>query len=226
MTDTPADIKGESIQPVSVTKVNFKQLAELAKRARTLQRTTTGRAAPVPGSIIDTPPGTPVAPSSPSGGELDASGGPAPPAAQDETGGPLVASPSPSQSFLAQEDGPKIGGPFAGTATIPPDTNGAVGLDRVFTNTNSNYRIHDKTTGAPLSTISSDTFWAASGASGFFDPQIQFDPYTQRWILAITSNASSASSSVNIAVSQTSDPAGLLLRLPLHRRLRGRHGEL
>jgi hypothetical protein len=189
------------IEPVSATKVNFKQLAEMARRARTAARTQAGQAAPAPGTIIDTPPGEAVAPAAPAEG-------PAPPAAQDDTGGPLAASPSPSQSFLAQEDAPKLDGPQAGFSVIPPDTNGAVGIDRVFTNTNSNYRIHDKTTGAPLSTVSADTFWASSGASNVFDPQIQFDPYNQRWILAVTSNPSSSASSINIAVSQTSDPAG------------------
>jgi hypothetical protein len=186
----PAAVTSARIQPVSVTKVNFKQLAELAKRAARPPTAQAGRAAPVPGTVIDTPPGTPGA---------NAAESTAPAAAVDETGGPLVASPSPSQSFLAQEDN---------TFVIPPDTNGAVGLDRVFTNTNANYRIHEKTTGAPLSTMSINTFWAATGGFIFFDPQIQFDPYNQRWILAVTSNPQSANSSINIAVSQTSDPAG------------------
>ncbi|MFL6335137.1 MAG: hypothetical protein ACJ754_17640 [Pyrinomonadaceae bacterium] len=201
LTDAPAAITSMRVQPVSVTKVNFKQLAELAKRARALQRLVTAeRAAPVPGTVNDTPAGVPVAPSARSVSS------PAPPAGQEDTGGPLAASPSPAQNFLAQEDAPKVG--TTNGFLIPPDTNGAVGLDRVFTNTNTNYRIHDKTTGAPLSTVSIDTFWGPSGGVGFFDPQIQFDPYNQRWILAVTSSAQSASSSISIAVSQTSDPAG------------------
>src|SRR5205085_4677952 len=112
----------------------------------------------------------------------------APPAQNDTTGGPLVPSPSPSQSFLAQEDGPKLGGPSNGFFTIPPDTQGAVGLDKVFVNTNQNYRVQDKLTGAPLSTVSIDSFWATSGGGGFFDPRITFDPYNQRWILVADSN--------------------------------------
>ncbi|HEX8293066.1 MAG TPA: hypothetical protein VF570_15005, partial [Pyrinomonadaceae bacterium] len=204
----PEAIRSARVRPASVTKVNFKQLAELAKRARVPPTSApTLRAAPVPGRIKEMPAGKSVAPAAPpsssAGGYV--MGGPAQALGQDDTGGPLAASPSPSQSFLAQEDGPKVG---SGTYIIPPDTNGAVGIDRVFTNTNSNYRIHDKATGAPLSTVSTDTFWASSGGSNFFDPQIQFDPYNRRWILAITSNPSSAGSSVNVAVSQTSDPAG------------------
>jgi len=207
--DTAGDISGTRIRPSSVTTVNFRQLAEMARRAAASRGPATNvqtlQAAPLPGTVNDSPEGTlPSASSAAGADDADAVGGPGP-VLQDEAGGPSAASPSPSQNFLAQEDGPKVG---TTSFTIPPDTNGAVGIDRVFTNTNSNYRIHDKATGAPLSTVSTDTFWASSGASGFFDPQIVFDPYQQRWLLAITSNASSANSSINVAVSQTSDPAG------------------
>ena len=202
-------INSASIQPATKTTVNFKQLADLAKRARIAPTTTpTLRAAPVPGTVNDTPPGTVIAPetsSTSAGSDSDPVGGPGPALGQDDTGGPNVASPSPSQNFLAQEDGPKVGTTIF---NIPPDTNGAVGIDRVFTNTNPNYRIHDKATGAALSTVSSDTFWASSGGSGFFDPQIVYDPYNNRWLLAIASNSGTANSSIEIAVSTTSDPAG------------------
>jgi hypothetical protein len=194
----PRAVTSARIRPVSATKVSFKQVAEMSKRARLAMPATrpTLREAPVPGSIRDTPAGAPLAAAA---GDSNAAAGP------DDTGGPLAPSPSPSQSFLGQEDGPKVG---TTSFLTPPDTNGAVGLNRVFTNTNTNYRIHDKATGAPLSTVSTDTFWAASGGSGFFDPQIQYDPYNQRWILAIVSNAAAANSSISVAVSQTSDPAG------------------
>ena len=209
-TAAPEAVKATSIKAVTVTTVNFKQVADLAKRAAASRGVVTApptlRPAPVPGTIDDTPPGTNIAPatSAPSS-DSDEVGAPAPPVGLDETGGPNVASPSPSQNYLAQEDGPKIG---TSIFNIPPDTNGAVGLDRVFSNTNSNYRVQDKATGAALSTVSSDTFWASSGGSGFFDPQIVYDPYNQRWILAMASNSSTATSSIEIAVSQTSDPSG------------------
>jgi len=186
------------IAPASVTQINFKQLAERETAAARMpgvkRKPTTMRVIHPPMTIKESPARTVSG-----GGEVIA------PAAQDDPGGPNVPSPSPSQSFLAQEDGPKVG---TGTFTIPPDTNGAVGLDKVFTNTNQNYRIHNKTTGAALSTVSSDTFWTSSGGSGFFDPQIQYDPYNDRWILAIVSNAQTANSSIEVAVSQTSDPQG------------------
>ena len=200
-TTAPAPPTSARITPVSVTQVNFEQLAArdlVAARSKTLKRSPTIlRPAPPPMTVNDTPAGTATA--SPDAGT------PAGPAAQNDTGGPDVASPSPSQTFLGQEDGPKIG---TTTFTIPPDTNGAVGLDKVFTNTNQNYRVHDKATGAPLSTVNSDTFWTSTGGSGFFDPQIQFDPINQRWIVAIVSNAQTANSSIEVGVSDTPDPQG------------------
>ena len=56
-------------------------------------------------------------------------------------------------------------GPQAGYFVIPPDTMGAVGLTKVMVTLNNNYRVQDKTTGAALSTVSMDTFWAAAGAT-------------------------------------------------------------
>jgi hypothetical protein len=187
---TSREVRGQSITPVSVSIVSFQQLAEM-KPGRQASKGTVLQAMPAPGIITDTE-------------------APPPPEAKTPqtpvvSGGPSIPSPPPANSFLGQEDGPKIG---SGFFVIPPDTQGAVGIDKVFTNTNSNYRIHNKTTGAALSTVSSDTFWASSTGSGFFDPRIVFDPINQRWILAMVSNAQTVNSSVEIAVSQTSDPAG------------------
>jgi len=203
-------VSAERIRPVSVTRVNFKQLSDAAKRAARVPATSapatsvqTMRAAPPPLTIEEMPaPGGTAAPAP--ADDSDEAVGPGP-VTQDEVGGPLVPSPTPTQNFLAQEDGPKIG---TTSFTIPPDTMGAVGLDKVFTQTNSNFRIHDKATGAPLSTVNSDTFWAPAGGSGVFDPRVVYDPYNNRWITTIVSNASSPQSSVLIGVSATSDPQG------------------
>ncbi len=198
------NVTTESIKPVSVTTVSFRQLAarQAASRADNVGKGQTLQVIRPPLTAPDSPRITTVAP---------AAGDAAPPmigtrpAEEDAPGGPLAPSPAPAQSFLAQEDGPKTG---TANFVIPPSPTGAVGIDRVFTNTNSNYRVHDKATGAPLSTVSIDTFWAASGGSGFFDPQAQYDPYNQRWILAVASNGQTNNSSIEIAVSQTSDPQG------------------
>ena len=187
------------VSPVSVTQVNFRQLSKRLALAPASEGPTHLLAIHAPLTIPDSPArgDTTKRPKS-----LSSS---APPAQGDTTGSPAAPSPAPSQSFLAQEDGPKIG---TTSFTIPPDTQGAVGLDKVFVNTNQNYRVEDKTTGVPLSTVSMDSFWSTSGGSGFFDPRINFDPYNQRWILVADSNSSTANSSIEIAVSQTADPQG------------------
>ncbi|HEY0173274.1 MAG TPA: lamin tail domain-containing protein [Pyrinomonadaceae bacterium] len=201
----PEPVTTTRVRPVTVANVNFRQLAAQQARAA---RTALGRpperyqAIHPPLTIDDSTQGGARRPRAGEAARQPA------PFALDDPGGPLAPSPSPSSTYNAQEDGPKVDGPSAGLFNIPPDTQGAVGLDKVFTNTNPNYRVHDKTTGAPLSTVSTDTFWAASGGSGFFDPRIVFDPYNLRWILAIASNAQTANSSVIIAVSQTPDPQG------------------
>ncbi|HWS54060.1 MAG TPA: lamin tail domain-containing protein, partial [Pyrinomonadaceae bacterium] len=133
--------------------------------------------------------------------------------ANDPIAGPSAPSPSPSQSFLAQEDSAQAG---TGVFTIPPDTTGAVGLDKIFVNLNNNYRVQNKTTGAALSTVAPDAFWAAVGADGVFDPRVVYDPYNHRWVLAAVSHSPDPNrqaqtfgqSSVLIGVSETADPEG------------------
>ncbi|MGB8509661.1 MAG: hypothetical protein WCD76_14840, partial [Pyrinomonadaceae bacterium] len=196
-------ISAEPLTPASVTVVNFKELADKeAKAARakatTRNKTSFGLALPVPGTVNDSPEGTTPA----TEGRETVS-----PAPNDTTGDPLVPSPTPSTSYQGEFDEAVGGGP-TGSFTIPPDTNGAVGLDKVFVNVNNNYVIQDKATGARQSVVSPAAFWASTGGSGFFDPQIQYDPYNNRWILAIASNSNSATTSVEVALSQTSDPAG------------------
>jgi hypothetical protein len=114
-------------------------------------------------------------------------------------------SPSPSLSFAGMDDIAKVG---SGYIVIPPDTDGAVGLTKVMVAVNNNYRIQDKATGATLSTVSIDTFWSATGGSGFFDPKTLYDPINDRWIVCVMSDGGSAASSVEVGVSLTSDPAG------------------
>jgi hypothetical protein len=192
------------IAPNAVVTVNFKQLAAQeanaakAARAGAVRLPTTLRAVHPPMTIRE---------SGVRGAEAPMGGGGGVPSfhAPSDAGGPLVPSPTPTQTFLAQEDGPKVG---TTTFTIPPDTVGAVGLDKVFTQTNSNYRIHDKATGAPLSTVSMESFWAPAGGSGVFDPKVVYDPYNNRWLLAAASNAQTTSSSLLVGISDTSDPQG------------------
>jgi hypothetical protein len=119
---------------------------------------------------------------------------------------PDVASPSPATSYIGHSDVPKVG---TGSIVIPPDTTGAVGLTKSVTSLNNNFVIHTKSTGAQLSAVSQDTFWTpAAGTVGPFDPRIVYDPYNGRWIVAAVSNAQTATSSILIGISSTSDPSG------------------
>jgi hypothetical protein len=72
---------------------------------------------------------------------------------------------------------------------------------------NRGVRIQDKL-GTALSTVSLASFWTSTGATGVFDPRLVYDPFNNRWIFTSTSNAQSATSSVLVGVTQSSDPTG------------------
>lgn len=119
--------------------------------------------------------------------------------APSSSGAQLLASPSASTNFAALGDNDTV---------IPPDTQGAAGPNDLMVTLNSQVSIQSKS-GTPSSTVSLDTFWnSLSGVSGVFDPRLAYDPYNNRWIFAAGSNAETASSSLLVGVSQTSDPAG------------------
>ncbi len=111
---------------------------------------------------------------------------------------PNAVSPAPSINFTGLIDN---------NATIPPDVQGAVGPNHIFTVLNSQYRYHDRT-GTTISTISPSTFWSPTGITGPFDPNIVYDPYNNRWIFCVTASSRSANSALLVAVSQTNDPTG------------------
>ncbi len=116
-----------------------------------------------------------------------------------------IASPAPTQTYEALPDSYAVG---TTTSVIPPDTHGAVGIDKVMVTLNNNVRIQTKSTGTPISTVSLNSFWASTGATGVFDPKIVYDPYNNRWIFVAMSNAGSSSSSLLLGVSASSDPTG------------------
>ena len=122
---------------------------------------------------------------------------------------PLVVSPSPVLTYEGAPD-EAVGGGTSGTYNIPPDTHGAVGIDKVFVQLNNNYRLLNKSTGAELSLVSMISFWSSLGAdgTGAFDPRIIYDPYNNRWLLAAASNGGSGASRILLGISLTSDPAG------------------
>jgi hypothetical protein len=190
-------VQSNSIQVASTTVVNVRTLATSKKsnKASITKVQQTGlETMPVPGSIaeVQTPGESGVSNQS---------------ITETDIGGPLVPSPGPSQNFQGAIDEAVGGGP-SGTFTIPPDTMGAVGLDKVVTMVNNNMVIQDKATGAVLSLVGLTSFWTSTGATGVFDPRIQYDPYNNRWIVAAVSNGQTANSSVVVGVSNTPDPQG------------------
>ncbi|HSA91960.1 MAG TPA: hypothetical protein VLE48_03040 [Terriglobales bacterium] len=111
---------------------------------------------------------------------------------------PLASSPAPASSFLALNDN---------DTSIPPDTQGSVGPNHVMTTLNSEIRITNRS-GVEASRMALETFWSGTGASGVFDPRVEYDPFNNRWIVSAASNSDSAGSSVLIGASLTSDPTG------------------
>jgi hypothetical protein len=138
----------------------------------------------------------PPRPAVPAGVPIRRAVAPLPPAPTQPP--PFAPSPAPALSFLALDDDDTF---------IPPDTQGAVGPNHLMVTLNRGVRIQDRL-GAALSTVSLDSFWISTGATGVFDPRVVYDPFNNRWIFASASNAQSATSSVVVGVTQTSDPTG------------------
>jgi hypothetical protein len=132
----------------------------------------------------------------PAGGPIRKAVAPLPPAPNQPSS--LAPSPAPALSFLALDDD---------DTSIPPDTQGAVGPNHLMVTLNRGVRIQDRL-GSALSTVSLASFWTSTGATGVFDPRVVYDPFNNRWIFASASDAQSATSSVVVGVTQTSDPTG------------------
>ena len=197
--DVPRELQGSPVTPTASAIVNMTDLVR--RQAETPPDLTPGVMVPPnpifnEEDVVQPNDGVPRAMKAPA-----SSDGPT----SDRPSTPQVASPSPVTSYLGHNDVVKVG---TGTIVIPPDTTGAVGLTKVVTSLNNNYVIQTKTTGAQLSAVSMDTFWAATGATGTFDPRVVYDPYNDRWIVSGVSDAEAANSSILIGVSTTSDPSG------------------
>lgn len=191
-----SEVSYHGIQPVSVSVINFKELAkadEQAARSRPANEPPVFIAIPEPAETREPPNVIPMAPAPVTPW--------APPTA------PSIPSPQAALSFLGQEDGAIVGTAFY---VIPPDTMGAVGPDKLMVTLNRDYRIQDKSTGAILSEVAGDTFWASTGASYGGDPRVLFDPYNNRWIVSSLGGGpgGQADSSILVGVSSTSDPEG------------------
>ncbi len=106
-----------------------------------------------------------------------------------------------------EPDSPNIGD--RGTV-IPPDTQGAVGINHIVTTLNDFITISNKSTGATIGTpVSMNAFWAPLGGNpDCFDPRIAYDQFSSRWIFTASANDTSPNSEILIAVSATNDPTG------------------
>lgn len=184
-------VKSRRITVASSSIVNFKQLSK-SKQLRALGKTD-HLAVPAPQTIDETP-----GPQGQNTPRIE-------PSVSDTIPGPSVPSPGAVANFQGQIDEAKVG---TGTFVIPPDTMGAVGPDKVVVHVNNNYLVQNKQTGATLSKVSINTFWAAAGGTNPFDPRIVYDPYNNRFLVAAVSDAQSANSSVLFGISLTSDPEG------------------
>ncbi len=93
-------------------------------------------------------------------------------------------------------------------ASIPPDTHGAVGWDKVMTVLNTEVRVQDRLGGVD-STVSLNGFWGGVSTAGVFDPRVAFDPdpaWGGRWIWAAVQGARLPSSGVLLGVSLGASP--------------------
>ena len=116
-----------------------------------------------------------------------------------------IPSPYVLASFLGQPDLPAVG---TTTRETPPDTNGAVGRDKLMVPLNSNYVIQRKSDGAVLSRVSMTTFWKPLGAHNPFDPRVLYDPYSNRWLASAADDPLLSSSLILYGISDTDDPLG------------------
>jgi hypothetical protein len=117
---------------------------------------------------------------------------------------PKASSPYVSAGFLAQTDAPVVGK----KTESPPDTNGAVGRDKLMSTLNSNYVIQRKSDGQVLSRVSMTSFWRRLGTRHPFDPRVLYDPYSDRWLVSAANDPLLPSSMILYGISDTGDPQG------------------
>lgn len=120
------------------------------------------------------------------------------PSVEHRRGLSSLGSPAPSLTFPGVRDDNTV---------VPPDTNGAVGPRHVVTALNNLVRIHDRS-GATLSTVRLESFFARLQSSFVFDPRTRFDPVWDRWIMIACLDGPVPTSRIGVAVSATDDPTG------------------
>ncbi len=95
---------------------------------------------------------------------------------------------------------------------MPPDNNGAPGLNQYVQYVNLTYQVFDKSGNTILGPLSGNAFWSGFGGScqtdNSGDPIIRFDAAAQRWVVSQFAINNSAPDYECVAVSTTSDATG------------------
>ncbi len=89
----------------------------------------------------------------------------------------------------------------------PPDETSAVGTTRYIQLVNSRYAIYNKTSNAPISQNSLDALVGAATSDSVFDPQIIWDPDTNRFYFAADRVVSDTDNRIAFGFSKTASPS-------------------
>ena len=91
---------------------------------------------------------------------------------------------------------------------IPPDTMGAIGPNHFVELINGRYAAFDRTNGLEVQGTSLEQFWVNAGANPnfAFDPRVLYDAPSGRWFACSGNDPGGATSSILVAVSNSSDP--------------------
>lgn len=98
---------------------------------------------------------------------------------------------------------------FAGqvdTSGTPPDTTGAIGSTRFVQLVNRRFGIYNRATGALISAGTLNTLAGLSSSVNSFDPQVIWDPTTNRFYYVMDSVFSSTNNKLAFGFSKTSSP--------------------
>jgi hypothetical protein len=92
------------------------------------------------------------------------------------------------------------------TTNAPSDSTGAVGRTRYIELINTQFAIYNKTSNTPISTGQLNTLFAQSAGTNSFDPQIIWDPGTNRFFYAGDSVVSASDNRLSFGFSKTASP--------------------
>jgi hypothetical protein len=124
--------------------------------------------------------------------------------------------PAPNLSFEGTTDADNAS--VVGFRVVPPDTNGAVGLDHYVQMNNLVFEIFDKATGAPLlGPAAGNALWSGFGGicetNNDGDPIVLYDHLADRWVFSQFANPPAGNDGHQcFAVSTSPDPTGSYFR--------------